>query len=615
MLRQRHSSWRWIVCLLVLPLLRGSVADARILYVDAGATGANDGSSWADAYRELQSALATAQFGDAIWVAAGTYRPDYDLQSGTHACDRTASFRLLDGVAAYGGFPVGGGDWNSRDPEAYRSVLSGDLRGDDGPNFGNTGENSYHVVTVPNATSATVLDGFVIQSGNAELANGGGMLNAGSPTAVRCPFRRNSAMGGGGVVNEGGRPTFIRCTFSNNRATAVGPDSNGGGGMCNSGGNSRLVRCIFRGNQSGIAGGFYNFAGTSSLTNCVIYANAAYGGGGIANIFTGSELLLTNCTIFANSAQTAGGGVFSLLGTASLRNCILWSNTDPNGDGFAEGAQLTADPARITLSYSSLQRFTGRFPGLGNTGADPMLTPDGHLRAHSPCIDVGDPIFQPSGDDALDIDGEPRVLNGRVDMGADAFIDSDVDDLPDWWEERFFGSTGGTEPTADEDLDGATNLVEYTRYSSNPSASPIYVADDVGDNNYDGTAPAPSGASVGPKKTIQAGLNVACDGDSVLVMPGDYVGTGNVELNFDGKRVLLRAAEPAAPLRTTIDSGGTGRAVDALSLLGAFPALSGFAITGGVGRLWRSVPCRPIPARFGGLRVVGELSCGGWRRV
>ncbi len=66
-------------------------------YVDANATGANDGTSWTDAYTDLQSALSAASSGYEIWVAAGTYRP-------TTGADRTMSFVMRPGVAIYGGF-------------------------------------------------------------------------------------------------------------------------------------------------------------------------------------------------------------------------------------------------------------------------------------------------------------------------------------------------------------------------------------------------------------------------------------------------------------------------------------------------------------------------------
>ncbi|MDX1439999.1 MAG: hypothetical protein R3284_08865, partial [Rubricoccaceae bacterium] len=80
----------------VLFLLCGS-ASAQVIYVDTDATGANNGTSWGDAYTDLQDALAVASSSSEIWVAEGVYKP-------TNTSDRTISFVLTDGVELYGGF-------------------------------------------------------------------------------------------------------------------------------------------------------------------------------------------------------------------------------------------------------------------------------------------------------------------------------------------------------------------------------------------------------------------------------------------------------------------------------------------------------------------------------
>jgi hypothetical protein len=86
-----------------------------VLYVDDTARGANNGSSWADAYRSLQAALQAVGVGAVICVAAGTYKP------GTL---RTDSFQLKNHVAIYGGFPEGGGTWQSAGHHDRRAVAA-----------------------------------------------------------------------------------------------------------------------------------------------------------------------------------------------------------------------------------------------------------------------------------------------------------------------------------------------------------------------------------------------------------------------------------------------------------------------------------------------------------
>lgn len=137
----------------------------------------------------------------------------------------------------------------------------------------------------------------------------------------------------------------------------------------------------------------------------------------------------------------------------TVTNCILWSNTAPNG------AQIYNDssPSSATVSYSDVQAgSTGAGPvnwGTGNIDEDPLfIDPNGldgipdtaddeegyvHLRGWSPCINAGDPGGDYSGQ--VDIDNQPRVAYGQVDMGADEVFpvagdfepDEDVD-LPDF---------------------------------------------------------------------------------------------------------------------------------------------------------------------------------------
>jgi hypothetical protein len=52
-----------------------------------------------------------------------------------------------------------------------------------------------------------------------------------------------------------------------------------------------------------------------------------------------------------------------------------------------------------------------------------------HLRGYSPCINAGDPGGDYSGQ--VDIDGQPRVAYGRVDMGADEVFPAAGDYEPD----------------------------------------------------------------------------------------------------------------------------------------------------------------------------------------
>jgi predicted outer membrane repeat protein len=134
---------------------------AKTIYVDDNASEGGDGSSWSTAHKYLQDALAVAEYGDEIWVAEGTYKPDQG--AGKTAGDRTASFDLVSGVGMYGGF---GGTETTRDPQGdnNQTVLSGELSS-------NSELWSLHIVIIDAEEGPVTIDGFKVQFGN---ANGSG---------------------------------------------------------------------------------------------------------------------------------------------------------------------------------------------------------------------------------------------------------------------------------------------------------------------------------------------------------------------------------------------------------------------------------------------------------
>lgn len=407
-----------------------------IIYVDADAIGANDGSSWADAYWSLQDALAAAQGGDEIRVAQGIYKPDEDTANPGGTGDQTATFQLINDVAIKGGYTgFGEPDPNARDTEVYQTILSGDLNADDVDvnNVGDLlneqtrGENSYHVVT---GSEHTILDGFTITAGNADGPGtggynlGGGMRNNHCFNMIlrNCVFLANSALHGGGMVNNPASPTLTNCTFIENLSRSSGA------GIYNTLSSSpRLLGCKFIGNEANMdGGGMFSIAGTTPhLTNCIFSGNSASRrGGGISN-FNGSEVTITNCTFSSNSADGGGAIASKKNSSFTLTNCILWGNT------AADGLQVALyDNSSVAINYCDLQ---GGLPGiygdptslvawgLGNTSADPLFVDaanaDYHLQPGSPCINAGDNSAIPPSV-VVDLDGNPRIINGIVDMGA-----------------------------------------------------------------------------------------------------------------------------------------------------------------------------------------------------
>ncbi|HYE95721.1 MAG TPA: hypothetical protein VD962_05895, partial [Rubricoccaceae bacterium] len=78
--------------------LAASAASAQtVWYVDADAAPGGNGTSWAQAFRDLQQGLSAAQSGHEVWVAEGVYKP-------TAGTDRSIAFVLRPGVRVFGGF-------------------------------------------------------------------------------------------------------------------------------------------------------------------------------------------------------------------------------------------------------------------------------------------------------------------------------------------------------------------------------------------------------------------------------------------------------------------------------------------------------------------------------
>ena len=437
-----------------------SARAAGIIYVGCDAAGARDGSSWADAYTDLQDALAAATSGDEIWVSEGIYKPG-------SAGDRSATFQLKNGVDVYGGFAGTETERSQRDWQAHVTVLSGDIDDNDIADANGVvtdtadivGDNAYHVIDGSPTNSSAILDGFTITAGHASESGtdsrGAGIyIDSGSPTLRNLILSGNLASGNGGGIYSSGNPALTGVTFSGNTAEISG------GGMYNYQGDSTMTDVVFIGNYAATLGGGLFNRGDVTLTNAAFIGNTADSSGGGVDNYEGS-LTLTNGAFSGNIADTTGGGLFNYrsdatltnvtfsyntaaihgggmlnyeLGTIILTNCILWQNSSQ----ISNQAGATS-----TLSYSLVQGgcpsgstcdhlLTADPQFMDANGADNVngtLDDDLRLQLNSPAIDAGDNNAVP-GNVTTDIAGNPRFFdlpsvpdtgNGSapvVDMGA-----------------------------------------------------------------------------------------------------------------------------------------------------------------------------------------------------
>lgn len=413
---------------------------AQVTYVDRNAVGTGDGSSWTDAFTDLQAALGAASSGE-VWVASGTYRP---AAAGGLS---SATFTLTPGVALYGGFAGGESALAARDVETNATVLSGDLDGDDFTH-GIFSDNVDHVVTAISVGATSVLDGFVVRGGRAPVQGGGLLAMNATPTVANCIFEDNRAgTRGGAIAATDGVPSLTRCVFSRNRAgvsggavdairtTGVGVlaldrcvfvrnrvlggglggavsadgalsvdvdrcifvdnhvEDAGSGTMSPAGGavavlgpSAAIRRSRFTHNGAGLGGGVYA-VGTVGVNNSLFAVNEAveslfFNDGGHGGGIHAGTLLVQGCTFFGNWADNRGGGLHS--GNGTVESSILWGNdVTPAAPGEDPVLILRKQiGGNVSLSYSDVEGVFEIVPG-----EDPPNPAD-----FPGCID-SDPLF------------------------------------------------------------------------------------------------------------------------------------------------------------------------------------------------------------------------------
>lgn len=413
------------LCVLMTICLLPLAATAQTIYhVTADAT-TGDGSSWNNPMT-LTNALTKAQAKDQIWVKAGTYPGGITLQSG---------------ISLYGGFEGTESSPEERaidSDKAYRmthqTILSGDTDNNDQvdgvnlifPANHSRDDNATHVLTINLAptqqsgndnTEPTVVDGITIKGGHADQANeyGGGIFVMGSNNGggvyiiSRCFFIENYATQGGAlyvasdVSNTNNNECLIdRCGFFNNAAGQRGNAINAGGAIYLAGAGT-VVNCAVFNNENG---GIYLANDAAKVINSTITRNTASGIDG-----TGHEVRNTviwgNSTLSSDNARPAFSHCAYPEANAedadSGNNVHLTAkNNEENGPHFSSPSLKTGFDTDFILSASN------RYP----------LWTWEPIEA-TPLVDAGDnQAYDEAGYGNVDLNGDPRVQNGTIDIGA-----------------------------------------------------------------------------------------------------------------------------------------------------------------------------------------------------
>lgn len=274
-------------------------------------------------------------------------------------------------------------------------------------------------------------------------------------TLFNCTLNTNFATYGGAGAESS---ILYNCTLTGNRCSSlaggcyqstnynclfVNNSGNNGGGVF--GGVS--FSCIFTNNKAQIGGGAYNGA----LYNCLLTGNAAALGGGasIASLF--------NCTVSGNTATNEGAGTYG----GTLCNSIVYGNTFPSGfpDNFYGGV----------FSNCCLFPMPASLPAGCFTNAPAFVNASGgdfHLQTNSPCINSGNNAYATN---ATDLDGNPRIAGGTVDIGAYE-VQSPASVISYAWLQQYGLPMDGSADNLDSDGDGFSNWQEW-RAGTNPTNS------------------------------------------------------------------------------------------------------------------------------------------------
>jgi hypothetical protein len=444
-----HNSNRAVIGFVGLLLAAPSGAFAAKLYVSASSPNPQAPySSWATAAQNIQDAVDAAHDGDTVLVNDGVYTsggravplPYNSVNVNRAAIDRAITVKSVNGPGV--------------------TVIDG--------------ANADRCVYLGNGA---LLSGFTLTRGLGIDGDAGGVWCAAGAVVTNCTLKDNYAGSDGGGAYGG---TLYNCTFTNNisefggaalgatlyNCTMTGNFAKSGGGAyestlynCTMTGNGTeygggacygtLYNCTLTDNSAELGGGAYgcilynctlkdNWAGSdgggvevSTLYNCTMTGNGyngCYRGGGA------DGATLYNCVLAGNQAHTGGGANYS-----TLYNCTVVGNTAFYGGGVVECAVSNSivyyNSAPVGPNYyDDLYLYPNSFDhscttplpssGVGNIAQEPgfvdLAGGNYRLQITSQCINAG--LNQDRSVGATDLDGNPRISWGTVDMGAYEFL-------------------------------------------------------------------------------------------------------------------------------------------------------------------------------------------------
>jgi len=293
------------------------------IYVNCGAVGEGDGTSWSHAFRNLKDACEAAlefpeDVSKEIWIAKGTYKPSI-------TDNREEYFRIAANTSYLGGFAGNETSKSERNPDANPVIVSGKLYNDvySYNLFGSFNDNNSVIIINGDVTFENINFNGTRASSTSGGRSGGG--------AIRVNFG-----------NESNEFKVISCSFNDF-------DSYSGGAIYSANGMVEILSSAFN-NTIAVYGGAVYLAGNgeAKIDNVTIKNSSANRGGGI---YTDKKITISGITIDTAFASNSGGGIYGgrsmiIEGSSSIIRNV---KSDMGGAIFLQGDSYSSSISNLTI--------------------------------------------------------------------------------------------------------------------------------------------------------------------------------------------------------------------------------------------------------------------------
>ncbi|HRX96583.1 MAG TPA: C10 family peptidase [Bacteroidales bacterium] len=189
-------------------------------------------------------------------------------------------------------------------------------------------------------------------------------------------------------------------------------DAIGGGIFSQTQSHASVINCWIEHNSANRGGGLYlNSSADQHYYNTVIASNSTNDNHGGGIYLSGNNSVFTNVTVTENHIGDPGegGGLYNSNGNPVFTNSVFWNNSP---------TEIVSSGGVVVAEYCDIE---GGYSGTGNINSNPQFIPyygQYDIAETSPCVNAGKADTTGMNLPELDLGGNPRISNNRVDMGA-----------------------------------------------------------------------------------------------------------------------------------------------------------------------------------------------------